>query len=303
MSKYVELEDYLFQCRAKGLSERTLKGYRNNNIAFLNWVKKNYDIDNVEEFGKVHLQTYINEKLNQGRKEQYLNVIIKAVGIFFTFLETEEYIHKNPMRRIKLVREPQDIIQVYTDSEAMGLIKAFDQSDYLSVRNKTMIALQLDTGIRCSETIDIRIQDVLDDRIIIHGKGKKIRTVPISYEMHKILKRYFKAKSKHITPNYEQGDNLFLSRTGRKLTVEGIESVYRRAGEMAQINSNIRISPHTSRHYYAVNMLKRNDIYTVSKLLGHASVKITERYLRSVTSDEVIDLGRITSPLTTMKNS
>lgn len=55
----------------------------------------------------------------------------------------------------------------------MGLINAFDGIDYLSIRNKTIIALQLDTGIRCTETLDIKVNDMMGDRMHIHGKGKK----------------------------------------------------------------------------------------------------------------------------------
>lgn len=299
---FIEVDDFIFQCRARGLSEKTIKGYRNNTLAFIKWINKNYDIQDVESIKKQHIQAYLKLKMDNGCKEKYVNGLLKVLRAFFIFLDTEEYIVKNPVEKVKFIREEKRIIETYTDDEATRLISAFNDIDFLSMRNKTIIALQIDTGIRCSETIDIKIEDVLEDRIIIHGKGKKIRTVPISIEMNKLLKRYFKARMNYIALN-DTEVYLFISRTGRILTVEAIESIYKRAGKIAQIERSIRISPHTSRHYYAIKMLQSNDIYTVSKLLGHNSVKITETYLQSLTNDKLIDAGRITSPLMTFKKN
>ena len=297
-----EVNDFLFQCRARGLSEKTIKSYKNVTTAFVLWLNENHEINQVEQVRKTHIQNYLKEKLDEGRKTKYVNSILKVLRAFFVFLELDEYIIKNPVEKVRFVKEEKRIIEVYTDSEVMSLIGAYDDIDYLSIRNKTIIALQVDTGIRCSETIDIKLSDILDDRIIIHGKGKKIRTVPISIEMSKLLRKYMKVKSNYYTAN-NVSENLFISRTGRPLTVEAIERIYKFAGNKANITRSIRISPHTSRHYYAVKMLQSNDIYTVSKLLGHGSVKITEVYLSSITNDRLIDKGRITSPLTSIRNN
>ena len=268
-------------------------------LAFVKWLNETYSINEVEQIRKNHIQSYLKSKMDEGKKEKYINSILKVIRAFFVFLETDEYIIKNPTDKVKFVREEKRVIETYTDEEAILLINAYKDIDYLSIRNKTIIALQIDTGIRCSETIDIKFTDILEDRIIIHGKGKKIRTVPISLEMAKLLRKYTKVKNNYSP--FNKSDNLFISRTGRPLTVEAIERIYKLAGEVSNITRSIRISPHTSRHYYAVKMLQTNDIYTVSKLLGHGSVKITEVYLSSITNDKLIDRGRITSPLMSIK--
>lgn len=297
----MEFNDFIFSCNARGLTPTTMKSYTNINKAFLLWVQEEYDISEVEEIKKGHIQKYIQMKMDDGRKEKYINGIIRTLRALFLFLEEEEYIQKNPMLKVKFIKETQNIIETYTDDEALALINAFDGDDYLSVRNRLMIALQLDTGIRCTETINIKLGDILSDRVIIHGKGKKIRTVPLSYKIYKMLKPYLKIRETRRIDE-ENKDYLFVSRSGRPLTVESIEHIYKRAKKIAKIKRKIRVSPHTSRHYYAVKMLENNDLFTVSKLLGHSSVKITEMYLRSVTTDKVIDIGRFSSPLTSMKN-
>lgn len=209
----------------------------------------------------------------------------------------EEYVQKNPVERIRFIKEERAIIETFTDDEVMGLINAFDGIDYLSIRNKTIIALQLDTGIRCTETLDIKVNDMMGDRMLIHGKGKKQRIVGISPPMRKQLKIYMKSKMMFFHGKDNFDDNLFLSRTGRRLTVEMVERIYRKARDISKITRGIRVSPHTSRHTFAVKMLATNDIYTVSKLLGHSNVSITETYLQSLTNEKLIDGGLIRSPL------
>lgn len=106
--------------------------------------------------------------------------------------------------------------------------------------------------------------------------------------MRKQLEVYMKSKMMFFHGKEEYDENLFLSRTGRRLTVEMIERIYREVGEISKITRGIGVSPHTSRRTFAVKMLETNDIYTVSKLLGHFNVSITETYLQFLTNEKLI---------------
>ncbi len=297
---YNEYQEFLYAGQARKLSPSTMKNHRNITRAFLDFLKDDLKINDVEDIRKIHIQQYLRFKMEQGRKEKYVNGIIRTLRAFFSFLEEEEYINKNPILKVKFIREEKVIIETFTDSEVKKLINAFDDSNFLSFRNKVIISLELDTGIRCTETCDIKDQDFMGDRMLVHGKGKKQRLVGISPPMKKLIKQYIKMRDLYFTGKITE-ENLFLSRTGRRLTVEAIERVYKVAQVKGNITRDIRVSPHTSRHTFAVNMLKNNDIYVVSKLLGHSSVKITETYLQSITNEKLLDRYEIKSPLQTIK--
>ena len=297
---YIPYHDFLYHCESRKLSPKTIKSYRNMALAFLKYCEQVLGIDDIEMITKNDIQSYLRFKNNEGLKEKYINSILRVVRAFFLFLEEEEYSNKNSVLKVKFICEPQKLIEIYTDNEVLQLVNAFDVSDYLSARNKLIISLQIDTGIRCTETILIKHSDLLENRILINGKGNKQRLVPISPTIHKLLKCYIKLKRNYFFET-EISDSLFLSRTGRMLTVEATEWIYRKARERCNINFKVRVSPHTSRHYFACKSLTVNDLYTVSKLLGHSNVSITQVYLASLTNEKLIERGRITSPLTILK--
>ena len=266
-----EVEDFIIHSKVKGLSQTTIKSYRNTTLLFLKETKLKFGIDDVNEISKPMVEAYILKKKEEGCSEKYVNTIIRTLRAYFLFLVEDDYISKDPMTKVRFVRENSKVLEVYSDDQVNQLLNAYTEADFLAIRNRTIIMLQVDTGIRCSETINILESDVLDDRILINGKGKKQRYVAVSPSLFRQLKIYKKAKERYFyrKPKYK---NFLLSRTGRPLTVEAIERVYKEAQKRSNI-MGIRVSPHTSRHYFATKMLESNPIYTVSKLLGHSSIK------------------------------
>ncbi|MFS0575342.1 tyrosine-type recombinase/integrase [Sporosarcina sp. 179-K 3D1 HS] len=98
--------------------------------------------------------------------------------------------------------------------------------------------------------------------------------------------------------------NYFVSYRCLTLTVEALERVVRLAGERANVRSHIRCSPHTIRHYFAQKMLQGSmDIYSLSRLLGHNSINTTKIYLESLQDEEIVEMGRMSSPLMNLGRS
>jgi len=92
-----------------------------------------------------------------------------------------------------------------------------------------------------------------------------------------------------------------LSKNGFRLTTEAVRVFMREAGEAVGVNPNVRISPHTCRHTFAQQQLKNGlDLYSLSRLLGHESVAITQRYLQSMNDEQIISSAKRTSVLTNL---
>ena len=167
------LKEYLYDCQLRKLSERTIKGLRNNNNRLFCYLSNTFAIFELEDVKRVHIQTYISYLSEQGRKETYVNGIIKSFRAFFRYCEDEGYIHETPMKRVKFQKEAITVIRTFNDDEIKQMVSFYTGKHFLQRRNKLIMVLLLDSGIRNSELCDIRLEDVFENAIKIHGKDYK----------------------------------------------------------------------------------------------------------------------------------
>jgi integrase/recombinase XerD len=214
----------------------------------------------------------------------------------------EKYINKSPCEKVPWQKEGKVLIKTFNDDEIKRLLNYYDFSDYLNARNKTIIALLIDTGARNLEVCSIQKADVKEMHIIIKGKGNKERLVPVSPYLKKHLIKYDRIKEGYFKDRYYMPENYFLSRTGKPLTVEALERIVRLAGEKTKVRDEIRCSPHTFRHYFAQAQIKNgNDLYSISVLLGHEDTSITRRYLQSLQNEDILEKSIKSSPLMNLR--
>lgn len=294
------LNEFLFDCRLRKLSERTLKGYKNNNLKFLEFLRKECGIVDLERFNYKMAQLYITELSELGRKETYINGLIKSFHAFFKYCAEEEYISLNPIGKIKFQKEPIVLINTFTDDEVVKMIKFYSGGKkFLEVRNNLILTILFDSGIRNLELCSLKVEDVRETYIKIIGKGNKERHVPITPSINKALIRYNRVRETYIKDKMRyETEYLLLSQKGRKLTVEALEHILKIVGKECNVREHIRVSPHTCRHYFAQAQLRNGcDLFTVSKLLGHSNINITKRYLNSMHDDDILKIAIKTSPL------
>ena len=175
----------------------------------------------------------------------------------------------------------------------------YSGSRYLDVRNKLIMILLFDTGIRNSELCGLKMSDIQGTHINIIGKGNKQRFVPITPMINKYLIKYLRVREQYIKDKFRyETEYLLLSQKGRKLTIETIERLVLDAGTGVGVHNGVRISPHTCRHFYAQAQLRNGcDLYTLSKLLGHSNINITKIYLQSMDDENFLNMAIRTSPL------
>lgn len=292
------VKEFIYECELRKLSKRTIKGYRNNNLQFMNYVESQNNITELEEINHLHIKEYFRYLMEKGLTEIYINGILKCLRAFFKYCMQEGYISKNPCLKVSWQKEEKVIIKTFNDEEIIKMLNVFDYSDYLNARNKCLIAFLVDTGARCTETCEVLNQDIKETTIIIHGKGNKERYVGISPMLKKIMIRYERIKEFYFKDKILKYDNYFLSKNGHPLTVEAVERVIKDAGIKAGIRQDIRCSPHTIRHYFAQKQLKNGlDVYSLSRLLGHENISITKRYLQSLQDNDIVQMSIKTSPL------
>jgi site-specific recombinase XerD len=185
--------------------------------------------------------------------------------------------------RVELPKVDVKVIDVFTQDHIHRLLRACDQeyNGELRQRDRAIISMLLDTGIRAGELVGLRLEDThltvgSDSYLRVFGKGRKQREVGLgrtaSAALHRYIARYRGRGAEGV---------VFLNRAGEPLTVDGLGQLIRRLGDWGRV-SGVRCSPHTFRHTYAVRFLEAGgELYALSRLLGHSSVAVTENYLRA----------------------
>lgn len=296
-------EEFLYDLKIKNYSPRTIKGYKNNNKAFLNYLKNEFEIEEIEDITSKNIKSYLMHLKNKGLTELYINTVHKCLRSFFRFMVEEGYIaeKRNPILSVKFMREPKVIIKTFNDNEIKRMINAYPNDTYLNIRNKLIIMFFVDLGIRNLELCTLTHLDTMNTVIKIQGKGNKERHLYISPILKKFMIKYERMKHEYFKDKLMIDNNYFLSRNGKELTVTAIEKMVKEAGKRAKVRDSIRCSPHTIRHYYAQKQLRSGlDVYSLSRLLGHESTIITTRYLQSLNDENIVELAKSTSPLSNL---
>ena len=291
------VQEFLFDCKVRELSDLTVNNYRKQLGYFASFVTETFFIEHLEELKPQHIKEFVSSLQDRGCKPSYTNDLLKAVRVMCGYAFREEYTSTLLTKRIKNVKEPKVLIHTFSNKEILKMVKYYDKNDYMSIRNRMIIMLLFDTGIRVSELMNMKPDQIQENYIVVYGKGRKERVVPRNPMVSKWLMKYMAARDKYFACRVSQ-DYLFLSKNGKKLTTEAVNKLLKVAAEAVGVNPVVRVSPHTCRHTFAHQQLKNGlDLYSLSRLLGHESVAITQRYLEAIRDSQVLTSARQTSVL------
>lgn len=278
------VKEFCFEKELANHTRKTLNGYKYTLSLFTNWLEKCCDIHDIEIVTYKHLKAYIQFHTQQKHKATYINTIIKVFRSFFKYCNAEGYCNVD-YKRIQWARQDKPVINCFTPEQVKKMLSFYSGKDFLSVRNKTIITMFVETGIRCYELICIKEEDIKDNFILIHGKNHKERMVGITPVLGKQLIKYKIARESYFAIK-KKDEEFFLSFSGHTLTNNAVEYLIKQAGKDI---SGARVSPHTFRHFFAQQQLKNGmDIYSLSRLLGHESVAITQVYLRNIQDMDIV---------------
>lgn len=260
----------------KNYSELTVNGYLADLDMFLEYLNEN----NIKSYNSIDYQKirdYISYLYELDYNNKTICRHISAIRSFFKYLKINDYIDDNPCTLVSNPKLEKRLPKYLNFEEIEKLLNAFDNNNYLGLRNSLILELLYSTGIRVSEITNIRLKDISlsNKTIIIDGKGNKQRIVYFGNICLNLLKNYIE-KSYQIL-NKDNSDYLLLSKTGKKINEREIRKVVDDASSIAGIK--IKISPHVLRHTFATHMLTEGaDLRSVQELLGHENLSTTQVY-------------------------
>lgn len=285
-------QEFLKEIEVWKYTPRTIRSYRNSLNLFLHFCADN-GVNDTEYLLLSTVKAFTLFMSERGRKGTYINSLLKSIKSFIQYCYNEEYGGFNTKGKFTWCKEEKPIIRAFQAKDVKKMLADCGGRDFLSIRDKAILTTLFETGIRCYELCCIKPEDIHDDFIIINGKNHKQRVVPVTPILRKALIKYEVARSNQFP--YSEKEFYFVSFRDRQLTNSAVEHIIKHHGEGIE---DIRVSPHTCRHFYAQQQVKLGtDLYTISRLLGHENIGITQTYLNSLRDEDVIQTAKQRSVL------
>jgi len=257
----------------KGLSENSITSYLTDIKDLFISISKE-----VETVSDNDISSYFYDLQEIGLENSSIARKRSSIKSFFTFLLDEDMELLLDIENIPKIRMSHNIPDTLTIDETFRFLDAIPLDGALGNRNKAMFELMYASGIRISETINLSIHNINFERnlIVILGKGNKQRIVPVANKSLNYLKSYLN-NYRELLRKGKSTDNVFLNRSGNKLSRMGIWKVMQKIALIANLKSHI--SPHTLRHSFATHLIKGGaNLRIVQVLLGHSSINTTQIY-------------------------
>lgn len=226
-----------------------------------------------------HLKNFVASLYDFGLSARSQARVISGIKSFFLFLVLEGVIDKSPASQLDMPKIGRKLPEFLSLEEVDKMLAAVDLSKDEGHRNKAILETLYSCGLRVSELVNLKFEDLFFDEgfIRVIGKGNKQRLVPVSKAVKKEIDLYKEAKRNHQTPKKDNESYVFLNRRGAKLTREMIFTIVKNTAIEAGIKKTV--SPHTFRHSFATHLLERGaNLRAIQEMLGHESITTTEIY-------------------------
>ena len=273
-----EFKNYLKLERS--LSNNSIDAYLLDIRKLTSFISENYSTSlSIENINVSIIESFIKYLFKSESSTYSQARIVSGLKSFFNYLLLEEKIDINPMELIdapKLVRKLPETLSI---QEIEIIIDAIDLDSKEGMRNKAILETLYSCGLRVSELVNLKVQNLFLDIgfIKVLGKGMKERLVPIGTKAAECISLYMNEyrKSIYISEGFE--GYLFINRRGKNLTRNMIFIIIKDLVKKAGLNKNI--SPHTFRHSFATHLIEGGaDLRAVQEMLGHESITTTEIY-------------------------
>jgi integrase/recombinase XerD len=258
-----------------GLSKNTLESYRADLSQFDTWlVKSNTALLTANQ---ADIQQYLAVKFPQS-KPRSISRLIASMRRFYRYALRENLIEKDPTLQIESPKLPRSLPKSLNEQEVEDLLNAPNINEAIGLRDRAMLELLYASGLRVSELVTVKVNEVStqDGVVRVTGKGSKTRLVPMGEEAADWIDKYLKQARPEILQK-RMSDALFVTARASAMTRQAFWYLIKRYALLAGITKHM--SPHVLRHAFATHLLNHGaDLRVVQMLLGHADISTTQIY-------------------------
>jgi len=260
-----------------GLARNTLESYRRDLRQFAAWLKARggkvlLDADHAG------IQAYLGYKFVRKTRASTAARLLSSLKRFYRFALRNGKLALDPTLKIDSPTLPRGLPKSLTEADVESLLAAPDTQTLLGMRDKAMLEMLYASGLRVSELVTLKAQQVSQDMGVVRvmGKGSKERLVPLGEEALAWLARYFSESRPGLLAG-RTSDDLFVTSRGQAMTRQAFWHLLKRYTARAALGKSV--SPHTLRHAFATHLLNHGaDLRVVQLLLGHSDISTTQIY-------------------------
>jgi len=260
----------------RGLSENTIISYKQELEKFFNFLDKE-KLTALEADENVILD-FIKAESKRGNSQATQSHIISVLKSFYKFLLIDEKVEVNPVSQIAYPKRWKTLPKYLSIDEVSQLLELPDLNTKLGLRDKAILELMYATGLRISELVNLKLENIYFEESFLRilGKGNKERIVPFGKVASKYIKEYLQ-KSRPQLLKQGASEFVFLNRSGNKLTRQGLWKIIKAYGKKIGISK--KLSPHVLRHSFATHLVEKGaDLRSIQMMLGHSNITTTEIY-------------------------
>lgn len=274
-----QVEDYLrYSQIERGLSANTITSYRQDLTAFINFLKKEHL--KTWPTKALDIDAFLAQQRDLNKATSSISRLISSLRKFYQWLVRQNIQKINPMLEIDSPKKRRSLPVALTVDEINHLLDQPNTNKKLGLRDRALLETLYATGIRVSELINLKFNDLHEELklIKVFGKGSKERLIPISEVALSWIDSYKeKVRDPLILKEGKNCDFIFLNSRGTALTRQAVWQIIKKYCNMAGIQKNV--TPHTLRHTFATHLLENGaDLRVVQEILGHSDISTTQIY-------------------------
>lgn len=262
----------------RSLSKNTIISYRRDLEKYIAYLE-NARVSSLSAASRKDISDFMFSLKDKGLSPNSIARNLVAIKVFYRFLVRERILPIDPSGLLDSPKLWKKIPDALTIEEVNGLLKSVNLVTIQGIRDNAILELMYATGVRVSEAVNLKIQDVNLDVGFLRciGKGSKERIVPLGKEAIGALKAYLEKSRPKLLKNRPGDSILFVSRLGKRISRQSFWKLIKSYTRKAGITKDVR--PHTLRHSFATHLLERGaDLRSVQEMLGHADISTTQIY-------------------------
>ena len=279
----------------KSASKLTIQAYHKDLEQFYKFLQA----EDIKSWQDVHygvIRHYLTLLYENGLSKRSVTRHLSSLRSFYHFLLRESVVEHNPFKQVQLPKAEKAIPEFFYEEELEPLFTISDIHTPLGQRNQVIIELLYAAGLRVTELIQIKKEDIdfQLETLYVLGKGNKERYVPFGRKAAEALKTYLEGGREELMKKVEEHQFLLVNQNGRPITARGVRHILNKMMEDAAMTQNIY--PHKLRHSFATHLLNNGaDLRSVQELLGHSKLSSTQIYTH-VTKDRLSQIYRSAHP-------
>jgi len=261
----------------KGLARTTLESYSSDMIRYREFFQRN-KTSNISEADTALILKHMIALRNAGLSARSRARHLVSIRGFYRFMAQEKILKHDPARLVDLPKTSMKLPDVLSVAEVSLLLEAPDTEKPRGARDRAMLELLYAAGLRVSELVNLKLQDInLEAGFVrVLGKGSKERLVPIGLHAKDKLETYIE-KSRVTLLKNRASPYLFVARAAKPITRQGFWKLLRKYAALAQLHK--KVTPHSLRHSFASHLLEGGaDLRAVQVMLGHVDIATTQIY-------------------------